>query len=251
MARITISAAAKRGFASRPTLYRAIKDGRLTAHQDGDKKTLDLADLVKVFGEPGAKSAPSEKPDLAGAVQVGHLEADRDRLAEEVDRLRQERDQARREAVEEREQARQERDRLLGLVEATQKLLEDQSRERKAKRSWWRLGGKGTVAALLLAVFLISGTAWAFEYAFFGTGTQSCGSWTEAKVADPYKRSIFHEWINGYMTSYSLWVERGAGPVSQGNGPGAWAWMDNYCQENPLKDVPVAAELLIYAIKSK
>ncbi len=31
MTRITISAAAKRGFASRPTLYRAIKDGRLTA----------------------------------------------------------------------------------------------------------------------------------------------------------------------------------------------------------------------------
>jgi len=140
MARITISAAAKRGFASRPTLYRAIKDGRLTAVQDGDRKTLDLADLVKVFGEPGAKAAP-EKPDLAGAVQVGHLEADRDRLAEEVDRLRQERDQARREAVEERDQARQERDRLLGLVEATQKLLEDQSRARK--RSWWRLGGDG------------------------------------------------------------------------------------------------------------
>ncbi len=41
--------------------------------------------------------------------------------------------------TEEREQARQERDRLLGLVEATQKLLEDQSRERK--RGWRRLFG--------------------------------------------------------------------------------------------------------------
>ncbi|MCZ6727173.1 MAG: hypothetical protein O7A98_07430 [Acidobacteria bacterium] len=65
MARITISAAAKRGFASRPTLYRAIKDGRLTAHQEGDKKTLDLADLVKVFGEPGSKPAPAAKLDEA------------------------------------------------------------------------------------------------------------------------------------------------------------------------------------------
>ncbi len=46
MTRITISAAAKRGFASRPTLYRAIKDGRLTAIMDGDKKTIDLADRV-------------------------------------------------------------------------------------------------------------------------------------------------------------------------------------------------------------
>ncbi len=79
---ITISQAAKRGFASRPTLYRAIKDGWLTAVLEGDKKTLDLADLVT------------------------------------VDRLRLERDQAHREAGEERDQARQERDRLLGLVEA-------------------------------------------------------------------------------------------------------------------------------------
>ena len=77
---------AKRGFASRPTLYRAIKDGRLTAHQDGDKKTLDLADLVKVFGEPGSKPAPAAKLDEA--LDRGRLEADRDRLAEEVDRLR-------------------------------------------------------------------------------------------------------------------------------------------------------------------
>ncbi len=132
MARITISEAAKRGFASRPTLYRSIKDGRLTAHQDGDRKTLDLADLVRVFGEPGAaaaRPAPTAKIDVA--LQLGRLEADRDRLSEEADRLRRERDQARREASEERDQARQERDRLLGLVEATQKRLEDQSRERK------------------------------------------------------------------------------------------------------------------------
>ncbi len=143
MARITISEAARRGFLSRPTLYRAIKDGRLTAHQDGDKKTLDLADLVKVFGEPDARQAPAEKPDRAEAIELGHLEVDRARLSEEVNRLRRERDQARREAAEERDQGRQERDRLLGLVEATQKLLEDQSRERKAKRRWWRLGGDG------------------------------------------------------------------------------------------------------------
>jgi len=140
MARITISAAAKRGFASRPTLYRAIKDGRLTALQDGDRKTLDVADLVRVFGEPEARATSTPAPDRTSAVELGHLEADRRRLSEENDRLRRERDQARRETAEERDQARQERDRLLGLVEATQKLLEDQSRDRKAKkRGWWPL----------------------------------------------------------------------------------------------------------------
>ena len=109
MARITISQAAKRGFASRPTLYRAIKDGRLTALQDGDKKTLDLADLVRVFGEPEARAATPAGPDRTAAVELGHSEADRARLSEENGRLRRERDQARREAGEEREQGRQER----------------------------------------------------------------------------------------------------------------------------------------------
>ena len=84
MARITITEAAKRGFSSRPTLYRAIKDGRLTAHQDGDKKALDLTDLVKVFGEPGPKPKPAAKLDEA--VQLIRLEVDRARLAEEVER---------------------------------------------------------------------------------------------------------------------------------------------------------------------
>ena len=67
-------------------------------------------------GEPAVALAAPDKPALATSVQIGCLEAENDRL-------------------------RQERDRLLGLVKATQKLLEDQSRQRKPKRSWWRLGG--------------------------------------------------------------------------------------------------------------
>ena len=104
------------------------------------------------------------------------------------------------------------------------------------------------VVALLLAVFLISGTAWA--YTAFGSGTTTCGSWTEAKE-EPMKRVAFHEWINGYMTAYSLWVEGdGPGPVTNSEGSGNWAWMDNYCRDNPLDDVSDAAAQLINAIKA-
>ncbi len=51
MARISISEAANHGYAARMTIYRAIKDGRLTTHLEGQKKLLDIADLVSVFGE--------------------------------------------------------------------------------------------------------------------------------------------------------------------------------------------------------
>jgi len=131
--------------------------------------------------------------------------------ASAVDRLRRERDEARREAGEERDQARQERDRLLGLVEATQKLLEDQSRQRKPKRSWWRFGGDGTAAALLIAVFLISGgTAWAvgFGAVGFGSGNISCGQWTESKEADGSLHKTREQWVLGYLSAYSRWVDR-------------------------------------------
>ena len=57
--------------------------------------------------------------------------------------------------------------------------------------------------------------------------------------------------MTGYLTAYSQWVERGSGPVSKAESAGAWAWIDNYCQDNPLDNVAKAATLLIRAIKAK
>jgi len=124
MARISISEAAKRGYAARMTIYRAIKDGRLTTHLEGKKKLLDIADLVSVFGEPGEK--PSPVP-IAPSVEVGGLLSERDLLREEVGRLRRELETARREVTDEREHGRKREDELLEMVKATQKLLEDQT----------------------------------------------------------------------------------------------------------------------------
>ena len=113
-----------------------------------------------------------------------------------------------------------------------------------------KLFGKGTVAALLIAVLLISGTAWA-QYTAFGGGRESCGRWTEQKNAARGARVQFEQWLGGYLTAYSFWVEKGSGPVSYGDHVGALAWLDNYCQEKPLKNVAYAAERLIYAIRAK
>ena len=122
-----------------------------------------------------------------------------------------------------------------------------------------KLFGKGSVAAVLLAVFLIGGTAWAREHTYavtvFGVDGVSCGNWTEQKTARPtpgrssIKRLQFEQWLGGYLSAYSLWVERGSGPVNNSEHVGAIAWIDNYCQENPLKNLAWAAEQLIYAIE--
>lgn len=137
---ISASEAARRGFTSRPTIYRRIKDGRLSIHQQGDKRLLDVAELVRVFGDPSDRSKPPvpEIP-IEDAIRIGRLEADAERLQVEVNRLRQERDQARQEASEEREQGRQERDRLMGILETAQRQIEDQTKPRSL---WQRISGK-------------------------------------------------------------------------------------------------------------
>ena len=135
MARVSISEAAKRGYAARMTIYRAIKDGRLTTQMEGKKKLLDIADLVSVFGEPGKKPSP----DQAEAVEVGGLLSERDLLREENERLRRDLETARREVTDERDHGRKREDELLEMVFLTQKLLEDQtSRKGIIKRLFGR-----------------------------------------------------------------------------------------------------------------
>ena len=149
--------------------------------------------------------------------------------------------------------ARQERDRLMGPVEASHKLLEVLSRERK--RGWWRIFDRSSAAAALLAVFLIGGTAWA-QFKAYSAGVESCGFWTKT-TNDPSAgtlgspKSSFVQWTGGYLSAYSQWVEEGSGPVSDSDMHSAVAWIDNYCQENPLEAVGTAAIALIHAIKAK
>jgi len=116
-----------------------------------------------------------------------------------------------------------------------------------------KLFGKSTMAALVIAVLLIGGTAWANKdtYRSFGAGTESCGRWTMVKEARSQANVVFKQWINGYLTAYNGWVEFGSGNVEKTQPEGAWAWIDNYCQDNPLNDVAWAAAKLIDAIKAK
>ena len=120
----------------------------------------------------------------------------------------------------------------------------------EVRPSFRRLFGKGTVAALVIAVLLIGGgTAWGYQA--FGVGLESCGAWTTAKEEKSSKQPNYYNWIGGYLTAYNRWVESESGPVSKTKMRGVAAWIDNYCRDNPLEVVATAAERLIYAIEAK
>ena len=111
-----------------------------------------------------------------------------------------------------------------------------------------KLFGKSTVAALLLAM-LISGPVWAQQptpYYIYGAGLKSCGHWLEMEKEDEWPRTVLKQWLHGYVTAYDRWVGLG-NPVSDGQG--FVAWIDNYCQDNPLEKVGAAAEQLVYELK--
>ena len=65
-AEITISEAAKRGYASRATLQRAIKNGKLSvAKEDKGFKYIQNAELERVYGATGVSSQASATPKSA------------------------------------------------------------------------------------------------------------------------------------------------------------------------------------------
>ena len=121
MGKITVHQAAKQGWPTRPTLYRAVKNGRLSAEKDGSGRTvLDTAELVRVFGEPVARQERKQERETAGdgdGAQIAWLKA-------ELDRARAERDR-------EREQERAERDRLLSIIDRL-------ALPPPPARPWWR-----------------------------------------------------------------------------------------------------------------
>jgi uncharacterized small protein (DUF1192 family) len=135
MARVTIAQATKAGFSSRAGLYRAIHAGKLALTEEGGKKVLDVADLVRVFGEPSQR--PVKATQIAAAPDLGiraELEKRVQELVEEKARLEHELSKERDASREAVAAAAQERAKLLELVENGQKALAERRRSPGRKR---------------------------------------------------------------------------------------------------------------------
>ncbi|WP_217424369.1 plasmid replication DNA-binding protein, partial [Acinetobacter sp. Marseille-Q1618] len=90
MAKLSLSEVSKQFNIDRSTVYRAIRNGRLSRSSDGQ---LDLAEVIRCFGEPNSASQPSkfieQNIDQATQKLITHLENEVKKYQEREERLMQ------------------------------------------------------------------------------------------------------------------------------------------------------------------
>ena len=128
MAQITITAAAQHGFKSRAQINKDVRSGKLPSTLERGRKVVNVADLVRLYGEPGVD------PVLPGPEQAA-TEHDLETAQAAQARLETELREARDALAAKDADAAKERDRLMGMVEQSNALLEDLRKDREELRS--------------------------------------------------------------------------------------------------------------------
>jgi len=105
---------------------------------------------------------------------------------------------------------------------------------------------KWILPLVLLTAFLPS-MSQADPYLVYGYGTQSCGWWIEERKNDSSQASNAEGWITGFISGYQY-----SGYALPNTDLSAMsAFVDNWCQENPLEGIGTAAGHLVDALYNK
>ena len=90
MAKLSLSEVSKQFNVDRSTIYRAVRNGRLSRSSDGQ---FDIAEVIRCFGEPDQVSKPTEpqrqSSDAATQKLISHLENEVKKYQEREERLMQ------------------------------------------------------------------------------------------------------------------------------------------------------------------
>ncbi len=65
-------------------------------------------------------------------------------------------------------------------------------------------------------------------------GSCDCGEWIKDNES---MKARNRSWLVGFMTGLNLADSQGRNSLGKVSGQQIFLWMDNYCKENPLKDV--------------
>jgi hypothetical protein len=99
--------------------------------------------------------------------------------------------------------------------------------------------------ALSIVIVLMALTALpAAAETFAGVGIDySCERWAADRRQDGVTARQDEQWVLGYLSAVADWSD--LDPLHGIDRQGVWAWMDNYCQANPLVKITEAASAFV------
>jgi hypothetical protein len=81
------------------------------------------------------------------------------------------------------------------------------------------------------------------SYIVLGQGTVSCGNWTSERKKQ--RAWTVQSWALGYISAVNERAAFGIRDVTDGtDSEGVFAWIDNWCKDNPLENVSRAVSKL-------
>jgi hypothetical protein len=99
-----------------------------------------------------------------------------------------------------------------------------------------------SLLAVALTTVLMIGSVEAAQ--IIGVGTGSCGNWTkDRRNPGELYPNMDGQWVLGFLSGMGwsgLYYDR-AEILKGMDAEGVWAWVDNYCQAHPIKDMTDAA----------
>lgn len=101
---------------------------------------------------------------------------------------------------------------------------------------------KRALILAMLAIWPAKGWGWRV----IGTGAVSCGTWTsDRRTPNGTLAFMDGQWVLGFLSGQAELSATAGGtldPLKDMDAQGVWAWVDNYCQANPLKQIWEAAD---------
>lgn len=88
----------------------------------------------------------------------------------------------------------------------------------------------------------------AAAYLSAGVGNSSCGTWVSDRRHPNGADALMDEsWVLGFLSGIGFEAGPELSPLRGTDPNGVWAWVDNYCSANPLKDIAEAAAAFRFA----
>jgi hypothetical protein len=94
---------------------------------------------------------------------------------------------------------------------------------------------------LILSVFS-SYALGADETTIYGSGSMTCGHWTEVNKAGGYYQG--QQWVAGWVSAYAYYNKSETNVLKETDFKTIVSFIDKYCIENPQKHIVHAAEAL-------